>query len=197
MDSERFQRVIAQLDQLNSADPHLVDERGQRLPHELWYARRLTGWVLRLNPRASEWLQIAARGQHVRRWTIPRDRYERNRKGYLRWRETLKAFHADEVGRVMREAGYEPGDVERVRRIILKKDLAADPDAQTIEDALCLIFLEAQLADLRAKTPEPTMRDVIVKTWRKMSPQAREVALTLPLPADQQAWLREVLSPVL
>lgn len=194
MDAGRLERVIARLDELNAGDPHTVDEAGERLPHELWYARRLTAWVLRLNPRASEWLQIAARGQHVRRWTIPRDRYPRTRAGYLKWRETLKAFHADEVGRVMAGAGYGPEEAGRVRRIILKKDLAGDPDAQTIEDALCLVFLESQLADLRAKTPEPTMRDVVAKTWRKMSPQGRQAALALPLPPDQQAWLREALA---
>jgi len=192
-DSDRYQRVIARLDELNSGDPHAVDEAGMRVPHELWYARRLSAWVERLNPRASEWLRIAARGQHVRRWIVPRERYERNRKGYLKWRETLKAFHADEVGTAMREAGYGAADVDRVRRIILKKNLT-DPDTQTVEDALCLMFLETQLADLRAKTPEPTMRDVVVKTWKKMSPRGRAAAKALPLPPEQQAWLGDVLS---
>ena len=194
LDPHRFQRVIARLDELNSGDPHAVDEAGARVPHELWYARRLSAWVERLNPGASQWLRIAARGQHVRRWTIPRDRYERNRKGYLKWREKLKAFHADEVGTVMQEAGYGARDIERVRRITLKKDLAGDPDTQTVEDALCLMFLETQLADLRAKTPEPTMRDVVVKTWKKMSPTGRAAAAALPLVPEQQAWLRDVLS---
>lgn len=163
------------------------------MPHELWYAHRLTSWVLRLNPQASEWLQIAARGQHVRRWTIPRDRYPRTRAGYLKWRETLKVFHAGEVGRVMQEAGYGPADIERVQRIIRKRDLSNNPDAQTVEDALCLVFLESQLADLRAKTSDDKMRDVVAKTWRKMSPKARDVALTLPLAPDQWSWLRSAL----
>jgi len=106
MTPERLDTVLAKIDALNRHDPttELVD--GRPVPRELAYAERLTAWVRRLAPVASEALQLAARGQHVQRWMIPRDRYERNRRGYLRWRETLKTFHAETVARLMREVGY-------------------------------------------------------------------------------------------
>jgi len=93
MDAERFRRVIERIDELNSQDPNTELVNGIASPRELLYSQRVTEWVLRLKPDASEELRIAARGQHLCRWTIPRDRYERNRRGYLRWREALKAFH--------------------------------------------------------------------------------------------------------
>lgn len=53
---------------------------GQELPYELGFSRWLTDWVLRLctdggllSPR--EELRIAARGQHVERWLVPRVSY--------------------------------------------------------------------------------------------------------------------------
>jgi hypothetical protein len=194
MSIERLQRVLEQIDQLNREDPTRETAGGVSQPLEILYAQWLTGWVIRLQPQASEPLRIAARGQHVQRWTIPRERYERNRKGYLRWRETLKAFHAQTVAGAMQEAGYPDEMIERVRRLILKKDLS-DPDTQTIEDALCLVFLEHQFEDLRRKTPDATMRDVLRKTWKKMSPQARELADGLALPAETKAWLADALRP--
>lgn len=190
--SDRLSRVLEHLDRLNRQDPHTVLVGQTPQPWEYIYSQWLTDWVLRLNPQASEPLRIAARGQHVQRWTIPRERYERNRKGYLRWREQLKAFHAKTVAGIMQEAGYPEGTVERVRRVILKKDLN-DPDTQTIEDALCLVFLEHQFEDLRRKTPEATMREVVRKTWKKMSPRARELALKLTLSATTKKWLVETL----
>ena len=194
MSSDRLDRVLARIDAANREDPtqELVD--GVPTPHELAYARRLTAWVLRLRPDASEALRIAARGQHIRRWTIPRDRYERNRRGYLRWREALKAFHAEQVTQLMRDEGYEEDASARVRTLILKKQLATDPETQALEDALCLVFLETQFQDLKAKVPDATMQEVVRKTWKKMSPQGRAQALELPLTPDERSWLAQVLS---
>ena len=194
MDPDRLQRVLARIDQLNSQDPNTELASGIARPRELVYAQRLTDWVLRLDPDASETLRIAARGQHVQRWTIPRERYERNRRGYLRWREGLKAVHAQTVTGLMEEAGYPAAMMEQVRRVILKKDLA-DPDTQTIEDALCLVFLETQLADLRRKTPEEKIREVLQKTWKKMSERARKEALRLSLTPEDLAFLLRSCQP--
>jgi hypothetical protein len=193
MEPERLQRVLARLDALNRDDPNQEVVHGVRLPRELAYSERLTDWVLRLNPQASEALRIAARGQHVRRWTIPREEYPRTRAGYLKWRERLKAFHAELVAHAMREEGCADEDIERVRLIITKKQLGRDPDTQTIEDALCLIFLETQFADVQGKVSAEKMADIVRRTWAKMSPRAREEALRLPVSDEQRALLRRLV----
>lgn len=189
----RLQRLLERIDALNAEDPNTDVVDGSSHPRELLYAQRLSAWVLRLKPDASEPLRIASRGQHLRRWTIPRDRYPRTRGGYLRWRETLKTFHAEEVGRLMQEQGYPDPDIQRVRTLILKKAPPGDPEAQTLEDALCLVFLETQFADLRHKTPEEKMVEVLQKTWKKMGEQGRAEALKLPLGGEEQALLARAL----
>ena len=189
MPSERFQALIERIDRLNREDPNRETVQGLDAPRELLYAQRLTEWVLRLNPQASEELRIAARGQHVQRWTIPRERYPKTRAGYLRWRETLKAFHAETVGKLMRDVGYPSSVIERVQTMMGKRHLADDPDTQTLEDALCLVFLETQFADLRRKTPEVTILEVLRKTWKKMSEPARAAALQLALDQAERALL--------
>lgn len=175
--------MLERIDQLNGQDPNR---------RELLYSQRLTEWVQRLDSRASEPLRIAARGQHVERWTIPRERYEMNRGGYLRWREDLKKYHAEKVGGIMKEAGFDEASIEKTKAIIGKKNLR-DPDTQTIEDALCLVFLETQFADLRKKTPDEKMKEIIRKTWRKMSANGRTMALALDFaPGDRQLILESV-----
>jgi hypothetical protein len=117
-----------------------------------------------------------------------------DRGGYLRWREDLKRFHAKTVGGLMKEAEYGEADVEVVRQIILKKNLQANADAQTIEDALCLVFLESQFEDLRRKTPDAKMIDIIQKTWRKMSEKGKKAALTIPLPDIHKELISRALT---
>ena len=181
----RLENVLAQIDAFNSKDP-----RGIEKP----YSERLTRWVLKLNPNPSEPLRIAARGQHMGRWIIPRSIYPMDRGGYLRWREELKRFHAKTVGEIMAREGYADGEIDAVKQIILKKNFQANPDAQTIEDALCLVFLESQFEELRQKTLDPKMMDIIKKTWKKMSAKGQEAALVMDLPAEHLALIKKALA---
>ncbi len=183
MPSDRLQRVLQAIDEANGRDP-----RGYEFPYSQW----LTDWVKRLEPNASEELLIAARGQHIRRWETPRESYPDDRKGYLQWREMLKGFHAEQVGKIMKEAGFPAESVEKAARIILKKNIR-DPESQTLEDALCLVFLERQFADLNRKEPEEKMVEILRKSWRKMGEKGRAEALKLPLSEPEKALLQKAL----
>ena len=125
---------------------------GVSQPRELLYAQRLTGWVLRLCPDASEELRLAARCQHICRWEIPRNSYPMTRAGYLKWRADLKKFHAQKAGEILREAGYDETAIRRVQELNLKKNFPDDPETRVLEDALCLVFLQFQLP---ASPPRP------------------------------------------
>lgn len=180
--SERFQRAIAAIDAANADDPNSIEVDGEARPKELTHARMMDAWVRRLDADASEALLLAARAHHVRRWTVPRDSFPDGRSGYLRWRSHLRAFHADEAGRLLRGAGYDDATVERVREIVLKQGLTrnpetTDPDVQTFEDGLSLVFLETQFAELTARLDDDEkMAAIIARTLRKMSARGREAA---------------------
>lgn len=184
MRDERLERVLRDIDTYNERDPH---------HREKPYSERLTHWVLQLKPDASAALRIAARGQHIGRWTVPREAYPMDRGGYLRWRENLKRFHATTVAEIMEKQGYSSEEVDQVRRVILKKNIQGDPDTQTLEDALCLIFLESQFEELKRKTPDAKMVDIIRKTWRKMSVQGQTAALSLELPREHRTLIESAL----
>jgi hypothetical protein len=192
-DEQRFQSALGRFDEENSRDPNhqLVD--GVEQPRELVYARWLTAWVERLCPAASEELRLAARCQHVCRWIVPRANYPMTRAGYLQWREGLKKFHAQKAGEILREVGYPEEMVTRVQRLNLKKDFPKDADCQVLEDALCLVFLERQLGDLAAKSSEDKVINALQKSWAKMTPKARELALGLPYTAEEKALLHKAL----
>lgn len=115
------------------------------------------------------------------------------RAGYLKWREELKKFHAAKAGEILRAVGYPEPTIARVQALNLKKDFPNDPEARVLEDALCLVFLEHQFGPLAEKTSEDKMLNALQKSWKKMSPPARERALQLPLAPRQQALLARAL----
>src|SRR5206468_2854539 len=135
----------------------------------------------KLCPDAPEELLLAARCQHICRWMIPRQSYEMTRAGYLRWRNELKSFHAQESAAILREVGYPEEVIDRVRDLNLKKNFPQEAASRVLEDALCLVFLEFQFADLAGKTAQDKMIGVLQKSWKKMTPHARALALKVPL----------------
>ena len=190
-DDPRFERAIAAIDRANADDPHLIELRGERVPKELTHAVLASEWVGRLTPTPSEELRLAARAHHLRRWSLPRSDFPEGRKGYLVWRQALKQRHADEAAQILASCGYDDAFVERVTRTILRKNLE-HPDAQILEDALCLVFFETQLGDLATQLGEEKTRSVGIKTLRKMSPGAREAALELPIDSAYIELLRQL-----
>jgi hypothetical protein len=193
--AERFRAAIARFDEANAYDPNTEDDGAGPQPRELLYARRLTGWVLRLKPDAGEVLRLAARCQHLCRWMIPRSSQPMTRAGYLKWRTELKEFHAGQSGVILRDAGYDEAIVARVQALNLKRDYPADPDSRVLEDALCLMFLEHQFAGLATRTDEDKMVNALRKSWAKMTEQARAEALKLRFGEQEQRLLAKALAP--
>jgi len=189
-ESEKFETAMALFDAENRQDPNRVIVDAVEHPRELFYAQRLTDWVNRLSPYPSEPLRLAARSQHLCRWTIPRSAYPDGLNGYLQWREDLKQFHADKAGKILRRVGYEERIVQQVRALNLKSHFPNDPESRVLEDALCLVFLEFQFAETAAKTGEEKMIGILQKTWEKMSEQARRLAGKLPFSEKERALLK-------
>jgi len=75
---------------------------------------------------------------------------------------------------------------------VRKRGLGRDPEVQVLEDALCLVFLETQLADLAARLDADKLIDILRKTMRKMSPEAVERANELPLPPEHLALIERI-----
>ncbi len=195
VNASRFQAAISAFDRENSQDPNTLHVAGVERPRELVDAERLSVWVERLAPDASEELRLAARCQHIRRWQIPRQSYPAGRVGYLQWRTQLGRFHADTVAGILQGLGYARESIDAVRRINLKQGLHSNPDTQTMEDALCLAFLEFEFAEFCSKYPAEKVIEVVQKTWKKMSAKGHALALTLPLSPAALELVQRALTP--
>ena len=143
----------------------------------------------RFAPDADDVMKIAIRGQHIQRWKSPRSNYPMDRTGYLKWRTDLYKFHADTTGELMAEAGYTAEDIERAKKAVGKKSIKSNPDTQLLEDVVDLVFIEHYMLAFAGKHPEydeAKWIDIIQKTWKKMSEQGQQFALsgkiTLPEP---------------
>jgi len=182
---ERFTAAIRRFDEANSDDPD---------GEALIYAQRMSEWLDKFEPEASEALKLAARSQHIRRWEIPRNRYPMDRAGYHRWRNELAAFHAKVAGEILREVGYDEPTVGRVQSLLKKERLKEDPEAQLLEDVICLVFLQHYFPEFAGKHDEQKIIGIVRKTWRKMSDRGHEAALKLPMGEQERKLIEKALS---
>ena len=185
----RLIEAIELIDRANAGDPVRIVVNGEEREKELAHSELMTRWVKRLRPDAGDELLIAARAHHIRRWEIPRSSFPKGRKAYLQWRTALHKLHADATGEILATVGYNQVFIERVQRIVRKHELRRDSEVQTLEDALCLVFLETQLGDLRNEHGDEKVLEILVKTLRKMSDRAKELALGLDMPAGDRELL--------
>jgi hypothetical protein len=188
----RFDAAVSAFDAANAGDPHKIAVDGELRPAELVYAERMSATLTRLYAGASEALQLAARAQHLQRWRIPRTGYPEGRAGYLRWRNDLKRKHAEWATELLGACGYPSETIARVGQLIRKENLAADPEAQALEDVACIVFLEHYLAQFAEKHDDQKLAGILSKTWAKMSPLARREALKLTLPERAVRLIRSL-----
>ncbi|MFB9865766.1 DUF4202 domain-containing protein [Vreelandella sulfidaeris] len=189
-----FDQTLDAIDALHAEDPRsttLAD--GTSMPQELAYAQRMSDWLNRVHDAPDEVLRLAVRAQHLQRWLVPRAEYPEGRVGYLTWRRDQGKRAGDTTAQLMREAGYSDADAEQAKAMINKKGLGRDPAVQALEDSACLVFLENYFADFSRKIDHDHMVRIVQMTWRKMSPRAHELALTLPMSETSTALVKEAL----
>ncbi|MFM8330446.1 MAG: DUF4202 domain-containing protein [Candidatus Methylumidiphilus sp.] len=190
---DSLSKALALVDEANREDPNTELWQGEACPKEWLYGLRMSAWLAKLDPDASPARQLAARAQHIRRWTVPRESYPEGREGYLRWRKYLYGFHAEQAAAIAQAAGFDAEAVAAVQKMVGKDGIKRDADVQIIEDTACLVFLEHYFPDFAAKHEPDKLADIVRKTWKKMSASGQQAALGIHLPDGLMAVVAEAL----
>ena len=180
-DQELFSRADALIDAANAEDPNQESADGKSWPKELQYSQRMSEMLQRYAPEADDAQKLAIRSQHIQRWKSPRSDYPEGRQGYLQWRTGLYKFHAETASALLAEAGYHDDVIDRVKQAVGKRALKVNKDTQLLEDVTDLVFIEHYMLAFAQKHPEydeDKWLDIIRKTWKKMSDEAQQFALS-------------------
>ena len=191
--SALFSTAINSFDEANAQDPNHEIIEGKSYPKELIYAKRMTDRLYQFEPDASEALKLAVRCQHICRWEIPRSSYEMNKVGYIQWRNDLKKFHAKKAAEILKITGYDELLINQVEFLLLKKKLKKNAETQTLEDVVCLVFLQHYLDDFSEKSESEKLMGIIQKTWKKMSGKGQKAALELKLSPKASTLISKAL----
>lgn len=176
-----YQQALLRIDEAHAQDPNTTSVNGNSVPYELHYAQKMSIYLDKCDPSASDALRLAIRAQHFRRWEIPRNSYPMNKQGYFAWRTYLKKRQAEQASEICLECGYPETDAARVATLIRKENLKKDHETQTLEDVACLVFLDDQFEEFEKEHDEEKIISILRKTWGKMSEKGRELALQIDM----------------
>ncbi|MCP3664004.1 MAG: DUF4202 domain-containing protein [Gammaproteobacteria bacterium] len=177
----KLDQIIELIDTVNGEDPNMEIAEGKEWPKELLYSYRMKDMLTRYVTDPDDVACVSMHAQHIQRWKSPRSAYSMDRKGYHQWRTNLYQFHADTVAALMVQVGYDDDSIGRVKQAVGKKALRSNPDTQLLEDVAGLVFIEHYMqafADKHPEYDEPKWIDIILKTWKKMSDNAHQFALS-------------------
>ncbi len=189
----KLNAAFEQFDAYNQNDPNTFTWEGKSYPQEYFLAIELYNWVNKLNANASEELLLASRSQHIGRWEIPRNTYPEGREAYLKWRKDLALYHAEKTATIMENVGYTTEQIARVRQILLKQKIKVDHDVQTMENALCLVFLQFQYEDFHPKYEADKVINILKKSLLKMDAHGHQFALMLTYSDQGLHYIQEAL----
>ncbi|TLX78306.1 DUF4202 domain-containing protein [Labilibacter sediminis] len=192
---ERYTQAIMLIDEAYQENNEIVSIGNNTYPKEYLYALRMVDELEKFCPDADEEVFLSARCQHLYRWEIPRNTYPLDRKGYHQWRSFLYTYQSNKTEKLLQKVDYPNEFIERVKIMIEKKDLKNNPKSQLLEDVVCLVFLNYDLADFIEKHAKDVqkLKRIIKSTWLKMSPKAHETALKIPFADDVKAFVLEAV----
>ncbi|MRX48179.1 DUF4202 domain-containing protein [Pedobacter puniceum] len=190
---KNLEAAFAAFDAYNQQDPNRITYQEKSYPQEYFLAQKLHEWILVLNPQASLELLLASKCQHIGRWETPRNQYPDGREGYLKWRKEQANFHVDKALAILRKVGFDETVCYRVKQIILKQKIKADAEVQTMENALCLVFLQYQFEDFLHTQPKEKMVSILRKSLLKMNKQGHDYALKLSFSVEGSALIHKAL----
>ena len=123
--------------------------------------------------------------------------------------EKLEKLYKECIDELEKIEGYETRgfkiDILEVKNSILvkfkdharglkKEILKSDAESQTLEDVICLVFLQYYFTEFTKAHDEAKLIDILQKTWRKMSEAGHQAALKLMLPEEQTALVAKALA---
>ena len=194
--NDQFKKAIEAFDAYNLNDPNKEECNGQVFSKEVLYAQRMTDRLNRYAPDAPDYVQLAARCQHIGRWEIARDHFPMDKKGYLQWRNQEKIHHAKIAEAILISCQYNTETIEKVKFLVLKKELFTNADTQLLEDVICLVFIEFYIEAFATKHDDDKMVDILKKTLKKISPKGIAASSEIKVSGKIQSLIQKAVSEI-
>ena len=137
-------------------------------------------------PDASFELKLAAKCQHMSRWSIPRATFSMDKKGYYQWRAAIMEHQLNVSSSVLKQAEINEPSIEIIVDALKNKADKSNINASIIEDTACLTFIKWYLVPFAGQFDPEKAKIILQKTAGKMSERGLGLIPEMELSDDVQ-----------
>jgi hypothetical protein len=166
---EQYKTATELIDSVHYQDPSTETIDGVEIKAELLYSNRMLAVLEKVAPDASFELKLAAKCQHISRWSIPRATFPVGKKGYYDWRAAIMAHQLNVSTSVLKQAEINDQSIEIIVDVLKNKADKTNQNASIIEDTACLTFIKWYLVPFTGQFDAAKAKIILQKTAGKMS----------------------------
>lgn len=166
---EQYLEAIRRIDDIHTIDPNIEIIDGDEIKAELLYSNRMLAILEKVEPNSSNELKLAAKCQHMSRWSIPRTTLPMDKKGYYQWRAGVMEYQLKVTTAVLQDSGIENESIAVVVDALKNKADKTNINASIIEDTACLTFIKWYLVSFAGQFDAEKAKGILAKTAKKMS----------------------------
>jgi hypothetical protein len=166
---QQYKTAIDLIDKVHNQDPTSDTIDGVKIKAELLYSNRMLSVLEKVAPDASLELKLAAKCQHISRWSIPRATFSMDKKGYYQWRAAIMEHQLSVTTSVLKQAEINDQRIEIIVDALKNKADKTNLNASIIEDTACLTFIKWYLVPFAGQFDAVKAKIILQKTAGKMS----------------------------
>ena len=166
---QQYKTAIELIDKVHNQDPNSEIINGIEVKAELLYSNRMLAVLEKVAPDASLELKLAAKCQHISRWSIPRATFSMDKKGYYQWRAAIMEHQLSVTTSVLKQAEINDQRIEIIVDALKNKADKTNLNASIIEDTACLTFIKWYLVPFAGQFDVVKAKIILQKTAGKMS----------------------------
>lgn len=169
MEQTQYTTAIELINSVHNQDPNSETIDGVEIKAELLYSERMLAILEKVAPDASFELKLAAKCQHMSRWSIPRATFSLDKKGYYQWRSAIMEHQLNVSKSVLKQAEINEQSIEIIVDALKNKADKSNINASIIEDTACLTFIKWYLVPFAGQFDPEKAKIILQKTAGKMS----------------------------
>jgi len=169
MEQTQYTTAIELINSVHNQDPNSETIDGVEIKAELLYSERMLAILEKVAPDASFELKLAAKCQHMSRWSIPRATFSMDKKGYYQWRAAIMEHQLNVSSSVLKQAEINELSIEIIVDALKNKADKSNINASVIEDTACLTFIKWYLVPFAGQFDPEKAKIILQKTAGKMS----------------------------
>jgi len=186
MEQTQYTTAIELINSVHNQDPNSETIDGVEIKAELLYSERMLAILEKVQPNASFELKLAAKCQHMSRWSIPRVTFSMDKKGYYQWRAAIMEHQLSVSTSVLKQSGINDESIAVIVDALKNKADKSNINASVIEDTACLTFIKWYLVPFAGQFDPEKAKNILKKTAGKMSERGLGLIPEMELSDDVQ-----------